>query len=109
MKNLRELRLKAGLSQEALGDRILLSQQTINKYENDKSEPDIDTLIKLARFFNVTVDYLIGNEEAQIPQFDYTSDEKTIIEKLRHLNPTVRNAVNNFIDSLSPNRKTKRS
>lgn len=38
-----------------------LSQQSINKYENHGVEPDIDTLIKLADYFNTSVDYLIGH------------------------------------------------
>ena len=38
-----------------------ISQQSIWKYENALSEPDIHTLIRFANYFNVSVDYLIGN------------------------------------------------
>ena len=39
-----------------------ISQQSIYKYENEKAEPDIATMISLAKYFCTTVDYLIGNE-----------------------------------------------
>ena len=61
MKNLKALRLSKKLSQQQLALRLDLSQQTIYKYENGITEPDIATLIKLANYFNTSVDYLIGN------------------------------------------------
>ena len=61
MKNLKALRLSKKLSQQQLALRLDLSQQTIYKYENGITEPDIATLIKLADYFNTSVDYLIGN------------------------------------------------
>ena len=61
MKNLKALRLSKKLSQQQLALRLDLSQQTIYKYENGITEPDIATLIKLAGYFNTSVDYLIGN------------------------------------------------
>ena len=63
VKNLKLLRTKKGLSQQQLADIIGTSQQSINKYENHNVEPDIDTLIAFADFFNTSVDYLIGNTD----------------------------------------------
>lgn len=51
IQNLKILRNKKGISQQKLADAIGVSQQSINKYENHKIEPDIDTLIKIADFF----------------------------------------------------------
>jgi len=105
IKNLWMLRKNAGLSQEALGERFHLSQQTIYKYENGKAEPDIDTLIRLADYFNVSVDFLIGNvpkdgEEKDQSTLDYTVEEKDFVLKIRKLKPDVRLALNAFIDKL---------
>lgn len=61
VKNLRKLRLSKGISQQQLADVIETTQQSINKYENHSTEPDIDTLIKLADYFGVAVDFLIGH------------------------------------------------
>ena len=61
VKNLRTLRMSKGISQQQLADVIGTSQQSINKYENHNVEPDISTLIMLADYFQVSVDYLIGH------------------------------------------------
>lgn len=63
MERLKELRIKNGISQQKLADEFHISQQSIWKYENDLSEPDIAMLIQFANFFNVSVDYLIGNTD----------------------------------------------
>jgi len=48
------------ISQKQLADVVQVSQQSINKYENHDVHPDLDTLMRLAAYFNVSVDYLIG-------------------------------------------------
>jgi len=60
------LRKKSGLSQEKLADKAGLSQQTISKYERGILEPDIDTLIFFADYFEVTVDYLLDRPVADV-------------------------------------------
>lgn len=51
LKNLRLLREESGMSQRQLADRIGVSQQSINKYENHNVEPDIGALIRMATAF----------------------------------------------------------
>ena len=63
VKNLKKLRNQKGISQQTLASEIGISQQSINKYENHNIEPDINTLIALANYFNTTVDYLIGRTD----------------------------------------------
>ena len=63
VKNLKTLREDRQLSQQKLGEQIGVTQQAIYKYENDLAEPDIRTLILLSRFFETSVDYLIGNSD----------------------------------------------
>lgn len=60
MKNLIQLREQAGLRQIDVAKEIGLSRQAYCSYENDKREPDLATLTKLANFFKVSVDYLLG-------------------------------------------------
>ena len=62
VKNLKRLRSKAGISQRELAEIVMVSQQSINKYENHNVEPDIETLIKLADYFKVSLDYLVGRD-----------------------------------------------
>lgn len=60
MENLKKLRLERNISQQKLAEAIGLSQQTITKYENGKSQPDFQTLMALAEYFHTSTDYLIG-------------------------------------------------
>lgn len=62
-----ELRKRAGLSQEALGEKLGVSRQAISKWESDAALPDIDKLVGLARVFEVTVGWLLGVEELPAP------------------------------------------
>ena len=60
---LKELRKKKGLSQLRLATELNTTQNTISRYETGEREPGIDELVKIADYFNVSVDYLIGRTE----------------------------------------------
>ena len=62
-KNLKQLRLEKGLSQRKLGEIFSVSNQTVSTWETGFREPDFDTLIKIAKYFQVSTDYLLGIEE----------------------------------------------
>lgn len=69
---LRYLRQKNGLSQKALAEKLNYRYTAISNYENGKNEPGLNDLMKLARAFGVSVDFLIGysnntllNDEAE--------------------------------------------
>lgn len=64
MKNLKKLRLMKDLNQSDLAKVFNVSPNTVGRWENGEREPDNDTLKKIASYFNVTVDYLIGNTDA---------------------------------------------
>ena len=59
-KIIRELRKDRGLTQGQLAKIIASTQDTISLWELGKSYPDVTNLIKLAKFFNVSTDYLLG-------------------------------------------------
>ncbi len=56
---LKELRLKKGISQLRLAMDLNMNQNSISRYENHEREADYETLIRLADYFNVSVDYLL--------------------------------------------------
>lgn len=60
---LKELRKKKGISQLRLATELNTTQNTISRYETGEREPGIDELIKIADYFNVSVDYLIGRTD----------------------------------------------
>ena len=60
-----ELRKKAGLSQEGLADLLGGEAEAVQKWEAGASRPDMDNLAALARYFNVTLDYLVTGREPE--------------------------------------------
>ena len=62
-KRLKELRLENNISQVQLADIFNVRQSSIADWERGVTETDFETLIKLAKFFKVTSDYLLGLED----------------------------------------------
>lgn len=60
---LKELRLNAGLTQKQLADRLWLSKATVSYYEQSLRYPSPEVLVKIAKVFHVSTDYLLGIEE----------------------------------------------
>ena len=58
--NLRKLRYNRSLTQKELGVKVGLSKAVVSKYENGMGYPTYDVLIRIARYFGVTTDYLLG-------------------------------------------------
>ncbi|MDO4465354.1 MAG: helix-turn-helix transcriptional regulator, partial [Bacillota bacterium] len=58
-KQIKKYRQEAQLSQEELAERIYVSRQTISNWENDKSYPDVNSLVLLSETFQVSLDKLI--------------------------------------------------
>ena len=75
----KELRLKAGLTQDQLSENLGISRSTIGMYESGSREPDYKTLGAIADFFNVDTDYLLGRTSANtILPNNYSSDENVV-------------------------------
>ena len=62
-KRLKELRTERGLSSMALGKAIGVSDATIIRWENNQNDIKAEQLVKLAHFFEVSTDYLLGLED----------------------------------------------
>lgn len=61
---LKELRIEKNYSQREIAHELGIIQTTYGNYETGKTQPTIEMLIKIANYFNVTLDYLCGNEQA---------------------------------------------
>lgn len=87
MTRLKELRLAAGYSQQALANKLQVVRSTIAMWETGGSNPDNVMLQKIADTFNVSVDYLLGREEQKKdPAAEYSDEVKKIYEILSQLN-----------------------
>lgn len=74
-KRLVGLRKKAGLTQQELAEKLYISRDTYAQYEIDRRNPDYETLAAIARFHNVTVDYLLGLTHDPRPVDDIKKDK----------------------------------
>ncbi len=61
-KQIKKHRQKVQLSQEKLADRVYVSRQTISNWENDKSYPDVNSLVLLSEIFQISLDNLIKGD-----------------------------------------------
>lgn len=107
LKNLKLLRNKYNITQQKLGEEIGTSQQSINKYENHNIEPDINTLMLLADYFNTSIDYIVGYTDIEhkiepVQDALLNDEEYKHIEKFRKLSKkqkeSIDDVINNYID-----------
>lgn len=98
---LKELRQKANLTQAEMAKIINISQSNYSKYELGTTQINIETLIQLANFFHVSVDYLIGNEQPNKVDLTSLSEiKKDCIEEIQSLTDEEVLAVTHFIAGL---------
>lgn len=84
---LRKLRIERELSQEQLAEAMRLSRQSISKWEQGVSTPDIDNFMKLAEFYSVPIESLIKAEElCRKPEF---AEEDSAEEKPEKKKPII--------------------
>lgn len=86
MNRIKSLREDRDLRQIDVATQTGIDQKTLSNYETGKTNPDSQTIIKLANFFGVTCDYLLGVTSTNLN--DNKSVEKdidTIIEKLTNI------------------------
>ena len=94
-KNLQKLRKEKGLSQDALANRLYVTRQSVSQWENDRTMPSVDLLLKLSEVFDTTVDAMLGKAETEsIPQptakIGILRNKKDILTAMRYGYSTVR-------------------
>ncbi len=63
-----QLREENGIAQIELAERLHVTRQAVSRWEGGKTEPDVDTLIAIAKIFGVSLDYLCGADEVLRPE-----------------------------------------
>ena len=109
MHRLRELREARNLSQADIAKALNISRQAYNFYENDKRDPDTQTLKALADFFNVTIDYLLERDErVYVKARENPSDRKEkLLYKIISADPDTIAEVEQYLDYLETKKKMK--
>ena len=90
-ENIRKLRKLRHLSQVELAECLHVSKQCVSNWENDNILPSVEMLVKLAKFFGVTTDALLGLENQSVVCVDgltaiQTEHIKALVEDLRKAN-----------------------
>ena len=102
--NIKILRGEHKMSQQRLADALGISQQSVNKYENQNVQPDIDILMRMADFFDTSIDYIVGHTEVrrkiESTEAHYlNTDEAKLISRYRILDIDERECLHMLIDT----------
>ena len=97
---IKELRQKLNLSQIEISQKLKIPQQTYCNYEIGRSEPNINTLIKMADFFNVSIDELVGRETDMLNLKFLDDDQSLIIKAVLRMNKEQLTYTKKFVQSM---------
>ena len=81
LKRLSDLRKEQNVTQTELGKHCGYSHSAVVKWENGQCEPSLEALVKIADYFNVTLDYLLGRTEPA----PLTEAQKKLFDKIQSL------------------------
>lgn len=106
---LKDERIKKGLTQTELAKTLFLGQTSVSKYESGKQIPEMPTLQKIADFFGISIDYLLGKTDIR----NYTEDPNITIALNSETNyddlpDEARQEINNFIEYVKQKYKDKK-
>ncbi len=110
-KTLRIYRTRQGWNQQFIADQLNIDRSTYSYYESGRTSPSIDSLIRLSKIFNVSVDELLNVERSEplvfaensppydpAPQIALTQVERARILKMRQLDNESREMIDKLID-----------
>ena len=106
MNALKTLREERGISQQLIAAHIGTTQQSIHRYEHGLYEPDLKTVMQIADFFDVSVDYLIGHTDIRhkyekIDQYELNETEAHLVDTYRTLSTAMRQHLLNLLCTLA--------
>lgn len=108
-ERLKNERLNKNLNQTQLAESLFLDRTSISKYENGKQIPETPTLEKLAEFFGISIDYLLGKSDLR--NYDEIDDNATIALHSEYdydeLPDEARKEIENFIKYMKDKYKDK--
>ena len=81
-KKLKDARMKSGFTQEAVAEKINVSRQTISNWENEKSYPDIISVIELSSLYSISLDDLLKGDERMMEHLEESTNVVKSNQKL---------------------------
>ena len=73
-KKLRAARAKCGLTQEQAADMLYVTRQTVSNWENEKSYPDIVSIVRISELYNVSLDELLKGDDEMMKHLEETTN-----------------------------------
>jgi transcriptional regulator with XRE-family HTH domain len=102
-QRLKALRLEKGMTQQQLADVLEIEKSNISRFESGKQSPSSENKVKMAKLFNVSVDYMLGLSEHKTLNHDksekISKEAADLMEKINKLPPEKRQAIMNLIDN----------
>lgn len=105
---LKYMRSRMNFTQQQIADQLNVDRSTYSNYERAVTEPDIKTLLKLARIFDVDANELLSDTKAVarvadsggMPVYSLTKEERSFVVTLRVLTPEQKKAVFDYMNGL---------
>lgn len=85
-KKLKEARISSGLTQENVAEKIKVSRQTISNWENEKSYPDIVSVIELSDLYSISLDNLLKGDNKMM---EHLEESTNVVKSNRRLTGAV--------------------
>ena len=90
-ENIKKLRMARGLNQVEFAKTLGVSKQCVSNWENDNVMPSIEMLLKIADFFGVSTDYLLGRSDKRVIEVANLTEEQIahiayLVDNLKKLN-----------------------
>lgn len=101
-ENLRRIRKESGYTQQDIAERLSVAQATVANYERGVRIPDVDTLVKLSKIFDVSIDYLIGVKTAPEPLPSNNVRWKRAMEQYADMSPEEQKRIDTVLDAFFP-------
>lgn len=108
-ERIKKLREEKEISQKSLSNYLGVSPSTIGMYEQDRRTPDSDMILKIANYFDVTTDYLLGASEIKNIRKETLNERKKLSPEVetiaahledKDITPKKMKLIKNYIDAL---------
>ena len=81
-KKLKDARMRSGFNQESVVEKVNVSRQTISNWENEKSYPDIISVIELSNLYSISLDELLKGDEKMM---EHLEESTNVVKSTRKL------------------------
>ena len=82
-------RIEKKLTQEQVAELLGVSRQTISNWDNEKSYPDIISVIKMSECYDVSLDYLLNGEQNMKSYYDYLEESTNVVKSNANRNKII--------------------